>query len=300
MAQRAIGRVGAGARLSRQVQRRLKGMGRLARTQPLGTFGFLICAFMILMAVFAPLVDRYSPIETNPFSPAAAPSAEHWFGTDEFGRDLYSRIIHGARISMQVAFFSVALGTTGGYLLGLVCGYAGGKLDLGLQRVVDALMSFPPLLMAMAMVSVLSPGLSTVIIAISITIVARAARIARGVALSLKENVYVDAARVIGASPLRIMLRHVVPNSLAPYLILASVGLGAAILTEASLSYLGLGVPPPYPCWGRMLSGYAQTYMLAAPWMVLVPGIAISLLVLAFNLFGDAVRDIWDPRMRGR
>jgi len=287
-------------RLGQRFQRGLKGAGKLARSQPLGAVGFVICVFFILVAVFAPLVQRYSPTDIDPYAPARSPSAEHWLGTDEFGRDLYSRMIHGARVSLYVAFFSILLGTSAGYLLGLLSGYVGGKVDLVLQRLIDAMLAFPPLLLALAMVSVFSPGLDKVIFAISITFVPRAARISRGVALSLKENVYVDAAKVVGASSARVLLRHILPNSMAPYLILASVGLGAAILTEASLSYLGLGVPPPAPSWGRMLSGYAQTRMLAAPWMVIIPGAAIMTLVLAFNLFGDAVRDIWDPKLRGR
>ena len=300
MAQRTMEQAAAGGQLGQQIQRRLKSTGRLARSQPLGTIGFLICAIILLMAVFAPLVQRYSPTKVDPYAPALAPSAQHWLGTDEFGRDMYSRMVHGARISLYVAFFSIFLGTSGGYLLGLVSGYVGGRVDLVLQRFIDAMLSFPSLLLALAMVSVFTPGVDKVIFAISITFVPRAARIGRGVAMSVKENVYIDAARVIGASPTRVLLRHVLPNSMAPYLILASVGLGAAILVEASLSYLGLGVPPPDPSWGRMLSGYAQTRMLAAPWMVIIPGSAIMLLVLGFNLLGDSVRDIWDPRLRGR
>lgn len=300
MAQGRVEQAAVGTRPGGQVQRWLKGMRRLARTQPLGTMGFFICAFIMFMAVFAPLVDRYDPNDTDPYAPAESPSAAHWFGTDEFGRDMYSRMVHGARISLYVAFFSIFLGTSGGYLLGLISGYAGGRFDLLLQRVIDAVLAFPALLLALTMVSVFSPGVDKVIFAISITIIPRAARIARGVAMSVKENVYVDAARVVGASPVRVLLRHVLPNSMAPYLILASVGLGGAILTEASLSYLGLGVPPPDPSWGRMLSGYAQSRMLAAPWMVIIPGGSIMLLVLGFNLLGDAVRDIWDPKMRGR
>ena len=299
MAQGAIGRVGFGARAGQQLQRRLGGVAKFVRTQPLGTVGLVICLFMVFMGVFAPLVERYSPTKIDPFADAN-PSAAHWFGTDEFGRDMYSRMVHGARISLIVAFSAIFLGTGGGYMLGLVSGYVGGRLDLILQRFIDAWLAFPSLLLALALIAVFQPGIDKVILAIAVTTMPRAARVSRGVAMSIKENVYTDAARVIGASPTRILLRHILPNSMAPFLILASLGLGGAILTEASLSYLGLGVPPPYPSWGRMLSGYATAHMTNAPWMVFIPGGAIMLIVLGFNLFGDSLRDIWDPKLRGR
>lgn len=288
------------ATVGQRLQRWGDGIRRFVRTQPLGFAGLAICIIMILAGIFAPWVGRFDPNEGDAFARLQPPGATHWFGTDAFGRDLYARIVHGARISFYVAFFSIGIGTTLGYLLGIVSGYFGGRIDDIIQRVVDAKLAFPSLLLALALVSVLGAGLDKVIIAISVTYIPRAARVARGVVLSVKENVYVDAARVIGASSLRIMLRHILPNSLAPYVILASVGLGAAILIEASLSYLGLGVPPPHSSWGRMLSGSAVEFATLAPWMMIFPGIAIMVLVLAFNLFGDALRDMWDPKLRGR
>ncbi len=293
-------RVAAEAAVGQQLQRWGRGISGFVRTQPLGTLGLAICIIMTLVGVFAPWVGRYDPNEVSAFERLQAPGATHWFGTDALGRDLYARIVYGARISFFVAFFSIGMGTTLGYLLGIVSGYFGGKTDDIIQRIVDAMLAFPSLLLALAMVSVLGAGLDKVIIAISVTYAPRAARVSRGVVLSLKENAYVDAARVIGASSLRIMLRHILPNSLAPYVILASVGLGAAILIEASLSFLGLGVPPPHSSWGRMLSGSAADFAFTAPWMMIFPGVAIMLLVLGFNLFGDTLRDIWDPKLRGR
>ncbi len=273
---------------------------RFARTQPLGTAALVVILVFVISAVFAPWAARYDPYLIDEYKTLEPPSVNHWLGTDDLGRDLYSRIVYGGRISLIVASFSIGVGTTIGYLLGIASGYIGGKFDLILQRVIDAWLVFPTLLLALTLMSVLGSGLDKVIMAISISVMPGAARVSRGVALSAKENVYVDAARVIGASHLRIMLRHILPNSLAPYLILASIALGGAILTEASLSFLGLGVPPPHASWGRMLSGAAQTYGFISPWLVVAPGVAIMLLVLAFNLFGDSLRDVWDPRLRGR
>ncbi len=300
MQQTTIGRVSTGLLVGRQLELWSHRTGRFVRGQPLGTLGLVICLFVLFMGIFAPLVDRYDPNHGDAYATKRPPSASHWFGTDEYGRDLYSRIVNGARVSLSVAFFSIVVGTTSGYVLGIFSGYIGGRFDLLLQRIIDAWLAFPSLLLALILVSVLAPGIQNVIIAIAVGLAPRASRISRGVALSAKENVYVDAARVIGASPMRIMLRHILPNSMAPFLILASVSLGGAILVEASLSYLGLGVPPPFASWGRMLSGAAQTQAMVAPWLMIFPGMAIMLLVLGFNLFGDALRDIWDPKLRGR
>ena len=298
--QRAIGEASITATLGRSMAKWRHGWARFARTQPLGTFGLVICFFLIFVGVFGPLIDRYDPNNAAPLERLQGPTAAHWFGTDNLGRDMYSRIVGGTRITLYVAFFSIAIGTTFGYLVGVLSAYVGGRTDDVIQRFVDALLSFPAILKALIIVSVLGPGVDKVIFAIAFALMASATRVSRGVALSVKENVYVDAARVIGASPVRIMLRHILPNSMAPYLILASVALGGAILTEASLSFLGLGVPPPHPSWGRMLSGGTTNFMLVNPWMAIFPGAAIMLVVLAFNLFGDAIRDLWDPRLRGR
>ncbi|MDO8751884.1 MAG: ABC transporter permease [Dehalococcoidia bacterium] len=289
-----------GGSASRRVLRRLGHTARLAQRQPLGTVGLLVCLVALAASVFAPWIQRYDMNAGSAVERLQSPSASHWFGTDDQGRDLFSRIVNGARVSLYVAFFSIALGTTSGYLLGVVSSYLGGWVDMILQRIMDTMLALPPILMALAMVAVLGAGVDKIIAAISIVYLPRAARISYGVVLSLKANVYVDAAKVIGASPMRIILRHVLPNALAPYIILASVSLGSAILLEASLSFLGLGVPPPHPSWGGMLAGATQRYALGAPWMVIAPGAAIMVLVMAFNFFGDALRDLGDPRLRGR
>ncbi len=298
--ERAVGRVGVDPRVGRRIQRSLAGLASFARRQPLGAIGLATVVVAFAAAGFANWVSPYDPNLGVADDRLTGPSLNYFFGTDHQGRDLFSRIIYGTRISLAVSFFSVAVGTGGGYLLGIVSGYVGGKFDTILQRVMDAMLAFPSILLALVMVAVLSPGLDKVIIAIAVSIIPRAARVSRGVVLSVKENIYIDAARVIGASPTRIMLRHVVPNTMAPFLILASVGLGGAILTEASLSYLGLGVPPPHASWGQMMSGAAQSFATIAPWLIIFPGIAIGVLVLGFNLFGDALRDVWDPKLRGR
>ena len=298
--QRAPERALAGVELTQRNRIRVAWIARLIRSQPLGMLGFMVCVLAVAGGVFAPWVQRYDMNEGNSRERLEAPSSRHWLGADEQGRDIYSRIVNGTRISLYVAFFSVALGTSIGYLLGIISAYCGGWVDMLMQRVVDAMLALPPILLALALVAALGAGVDKIIFAISIVYAPRAARVSYGVVLSLKENVYVDAARVIGASHLRIIMRHILPNSLAPYVVLASVALGTAILLEASLSFLGLGVPPPYPSWGGMLSGAAQKYAAGAPWLVIAPGGAIMLLVLAFNLFGDSLRDLWDPRLRGR
>ena len=288
--------VGMGQRINDALKRAKK----LARRQPLGTVGFVVFCITALMGLFPWQLSQHSPISIEGMNRLMPPSGEHWFGTDHLGRDLYSRIVHGTRISMMVSFASIGVGCVSGYLLGVTTGFLGGKVDIIVQRVVDAMLAFPGILLALVLISALGPGVDKVIIAIAVGQAPRAARVSRGVVLSVRQNVYVDAARVVGASQLRIMLRHIVPNAMAPFLILASVGLGAAILIEASLSYLGLGVPAPAPSWGRMLSSAATEYAEIAPWMMFFPGVAITTLVLAFNLFGDSVRDVLDPRLRGR
>ncbi len=272
-----------------------------ARRKPLGAMGLLICATFLTTGLLAAVVSPYDPnFGGSAKERLQGPSINHWFGTDELGRDLFSRVVSGTMTSLKVAFACIAIGSFSGFILGIVSGYFGGWVDLVLQRMTESLQAFPGILLALTLVAVLGGGLGAVIIAISVAFTPGPLRIIRGVVLSAKQNVYVDAARVIGASHVRIMLRHILPNVLATFLVLASVALGSAILVESSLSFLGLGVPPPHPSWGRMLSGSAQQYALAAPWMVIFPGVAISLMVLGFNLLGDALRDIWDPRLRGR
>ncbi|MEK7778212.1 MAG: ABC transporter permease [Chloroflexota bacterium] len=281
--------------------RGLSKAARFARRKPLGFLGLVICFAALVLGLLPALFVTEDPNFGGDYVNALkGPTASHFFGTDEHGRDIYSRIVDGTRVSLKVAFFAIGIGSISGFLLGIVSGYFGGWVDIILQRVVDSMQAFPGILLALTLVAVFGGGFKAVIIAIGVVFIPGALRITRGTVLSAKENVYVDASRVIGASPLRIMLRHILPNVLAPFLVVASVALGNAILIEASLSFLGLGVPPPYPSWGRMLSGNASQYAVIAPWMVLAPGIAISVLVLGFNLFGDALRDLWDPRLRGR
>jgi len=290
-----------GAQVVHRGQRLLAKTARFARHKPLGFVGMMICLTAIFVSIFATPIGRYDPnFGGNYVDAFQGPSFTHWFGTDESGRDVFSRLAHGTGVSLQIAFYAIGIASVSGFLLGIVSGYFGGWVDMLLQRITDSLLAFPGILLALTLVAVLGGGLAAVAVAIGIAFAPSPLRIIRGTVLSVRENAYIDAARVIGASSLRIMFRHVLPNVMAPFLIIASVALGAAILIEAALSYLGLGVPPPYPSWGRSLSGSASDYAIVAPWLVIFPGLAISILVLGFNMFGDALRDIWDPRLRGR
>jgi|TARA_B100000315_G_scaffold258220_1_gene309576 peptide/nickel transport system permease protein len=270
----------------------------LMRRKPLGAAGALIVIVMILMAVFANLLTSYDPTANSFAEMHAAPSAEHWLGTDQFGRDLLSRIIHGARTALFVGFVSAFVGASLGLVLGVGSAYFGGRIDLIFQRVMDVFMAFPLIIMALAVVSIFGTGTQNVIIAITIPFIPRCARVVRSSALAIREIPYIDAARACGFSHTRIILRHMVPNVMASFLIMVTAFVGQAILLEASLSYLGLGVQEPTPAWGLMLQGGAEEYAESAPWIAIFPGLAISLAVFGFNLFGDAVRDTLDPRLR--
>jgi len=271
----------------------------LARRHLLGAVGLVIMALFVLTAVFADLIGRYDPLTVDSMHALARPSWQHWMGTDSFGRDVFSRIIHGSRISLAVGLGSTALGATFGVMIGLASGYLSGWVDLVFQRVTDILQALPLLVLALVMTAALGPSLPNVIIAIAIPLVPIVARVIRANTLALREQPFVEAAKSIGMSEMRIALRHVLPNTLAPLIVLATAQLGSTILTEASLSFLGLGIPEPYPSWGRMLSESAAEYVRTAPWLVIFPGIAISLAVFGTNLFGDALRDVLDPRQRG-
>jgi peptide/nickel transport system permease protein len=270
-----------------------------AQRYVLGTVGLAIMTIFVLTAVFAGLIGRYDPLTVDSAHALAHPDARHWMGTDSFGRDVWSRIIHGARISLAVGIGSTALGASIGVIVGLTSGYLSGWVDLVFQRVTDILQSLPLLVLALVMTAALGPSLPNVIIAIAIPLIPIVARVIRANTLALREQPFVEAAKSIGMSEMRIALRHVLPNTLAPLIVLATAQLGSTILTEASLSFLGLGIPEPYPSWGRMLSESAAEYVRTAPWLVIFPGIAISLAVFGTNLFGDALRDILDPRQRG-
>ena len=266
------------------------------RRYPLGAVGALIVALFVFTAVFADVIAPTDPTSTNAKYSLAAPSSLFWLGADFMGRDMYSRIVHGARISLAVGSGAMGLGALIGISIGLASGYLGGWFDLLVQRLLDIMQSLPLLVMAIVMAASLGPSLKNTIIAIAIPLVPTVARVVRSSTLSLREQPFVEAARAVGMGELRIAVRHVLPNTLAPLIVLATAQLGSAILTEASLSFLGLGIPEPHPSWGRMLSESAAEYVRTAPWLVIFPGVAISLTVFGTNLLGDALRDILDPR----
>jgi peptide/nickel transport system permease protein len=267
--------------------------------KPIGFASLVVVLFLILIAVIGPLLQTHDPLTNNLREVLVGPSGDHFFGTDTNGRDVFSRLIAGARISVFVGFASVFFGVSAGVIIGTISGFLGGVVDYAIQRVVDAVMAIPGLILLLAVVSVLEPSLVNLIIALCIYVTPRTVRIVRGEVIIARQFDYVDAARSLGASTPRLMARHVLPNVMAPILIIGSVTVGQAILIEASLGFLGLGVPPPDPTWGNMLAGQNRQYMNEAPWLVLAPGIAITLTVLAFNMLGDALRDILDPRLRG-
>jgi peptide/nickel transport system permease protein len=272
---------------------------RFVRKKPLGAAGAVIIGTIVVTALFADLVATHDPVATDAAHTLARPGAARWLGTDNLGRDIYSRIVHGARISLIVGLASTLLGSAFGGVIGLLSGYAGGRIDLVTQRVLDILQGLPLLVLALVMSAALGPSITNVVIAISVPIIPRAARVVRSSVLSIREMQYVEAARALGLMHLRIAFRHVLPNTVGPFIVLCTAQLGSAILVEAALSFLGLGVPEPYPSWGRMLSVSAAEYAHKAPHIVLFPGLAISLAVFGSNLLGDALRDTLDPRLRG-
>jgi|TARA_B100001094_G_scaffold282552_1_gene294712 peptide/nickel transport system permease protein len=272
---------------------------RLCQRYPLGAIGSFIVFIVVFAAVFADFVAPYDPTTTSAKMSLSPPGSDMLFGGDMMGRDVLSRIIHGARISLAVGIGSTVLGGLLGTIIGLMCGYWMGLFDLLIQRIIDMMQALPLLVMALVMAASLGPSLENTIIAISIPLVPQVARVIRSNVLSLRELPFVEAARAVGMSDLRIVFRHILPNTLAPLIVLGTAQLGSAILTEASLSFLGLGVPEPYPSWGRMLSESAAEYVRVAPWLVIFPGIAISAAVFGANLMGDAVRDFLDPRNQG-
>ncbi len=288
----------AAAPLPRQAGR-VALLARFCRKKPLGAAGGVVMLAIVLTAFFANQLQQYDPIATEAGQTLARPGHEHWLGTDHLGRDIYSRIVHGARVSLIVGVASTLLGSVLGGIIGLLSGYIGGKIDLVAQRIMDILQGLPLLVLALVMSAALGPSIHNVVIAISIPIVPRAARVIRSSVLSIREMQYVEAARALGLKHARIAFRHILPNTIGPFIVLCTAQLGSAILVEAALSFLGLGVPEPYPSWGRMLSVSAAEYAQKAPHLVIFPGLAISLAVFGSNLLGDALRDTLDPRLRG-
>jgi peptide/nickel transport system permease protein len=270
-----------------------------ARRKPLGAAGLVVIITIVVAAVFAPIVAPYGYNETDIANRLQSPSRDHVFGTDGAGRDVFSRVVYGARVSMHVGIASVVIGMLCAAAVGLLSGYVGGFADSCIQRVVDALMSIPTLILLMTITAIIGRGQNNVAVGLGIAFMAGNSRVMRAATLSVKAGPYIEAARTIGAGHVRIILRHILPNVMAPLVITASLGLGFAILAEASLSFLGFGVPPPAPSWGGMLSGVGQNYFLVAPWIAIFPGLAIALTVFAVNMFGDALRDLMDPRLRG-
>ncbi|HKD57309.1 MAG TPA: ABC transporter permease [Hyphomicrobiaceae bacterium] len=269
------------------------------RRSPMSALWGLVALAVIAMAIAAPAIAPYDPLKSNFRVMTKPPSIEHSFGTDQIGRDTLSRVVWGSRASLTVAFGAVLLGTTLGALWGLACGFFGGRFDIASQRAIEFMQSFPDLVLAMAIAMALGAGTGTVIVAIAITRVPFGGRVIRAVVLSLKEMPFVEAARGLGASNTRLMFRHILPQCVAPFLILATTHLGVSIIIEASLGFLGVGIPPPTPTWGNMLADALNSGLVPPWWLVLFPGLAITITVLAFNLLGDGIRDLLDPRLRG-
>jgi peptide/nickel transport system permease protein len=272
---------------------------RLLRDKPLGAAGAAVLGFFLFCALTAQWIAPYGFNEIAPIERLKLPSAKHWFGTDNLGRDVLSRCLYGAQLSVIIGCSAAALATLVSTLIGAVSGYLGGKVDLVTQRFVDAWMSFPDLVVLIVVVSVLGPGMPQIIGTLGLLLGIGGSRIIRSAVVSVRENMYVHAAQSIGASAPRILWRHVLPNVLPPIIVLFTTRVGTVILAESGLSFLGLGVPPPAPTWGGMLSGSGRTFMFHQPWLAIAPGLCLTALVYATNVFGDALRDLLDPRMRG-
>ncbi len=270
------------------------------RRQPVGSIGVVLMLIVAFAGIFANVLAPYNPTANDFAAMTQPPSWAHWLGTDQLGRDLLSRILFGARTALVVGVTSAVVGGASGLVLGVGSAYFGGRIDLVLQRLLDIVMSFPLIIMALAVVSIFGTGVHNVIFAITIPLIPRCARVVRSSALAIREVPYIDAARALGYSHRRIILRHMVPNVVAPFLIMLTSFVGQAILAEAALSYLGLGVQEPVPAWGLMLQGGAEEYATTAPWIAIFPGLAIMLTVFGINLFGDALRDVLDPKLRDR
>jgi peptide/nickel transport system permease protein len=274
-------------------------IGRLFREKPLGAAGAVIFVLFLFCGVFADVLAPYGMNQISPVNRLKPPSLQFPFGTDNLGRDMLSRCLYGAQLSVIIGFCAAGIATVISVVLGIVSGYLGGKFDLVLQRFVDAWMSFPDLIILIVVVSVVGPGMPQIIVTLGLLLGIAGSRIIRGAVVSVRENMYVHAAQSTGASTFRILWRHILPNVMAPVIVLFTTRVGTVILAESGLAFLGLGVPPPSPTWGGLLSGSGRTFMLQGPWLALAPGLCLTVVVYATNMFGDALRDLLDPRMRG-
>jgi peptide/nickel transport system permease protein len=273
---------------------------RLYRSKPLGAFGGVVFGVFLLCGIFADLLAPYGMNETNMFNSLQSPSLNYLMGTDHLGRDVFSRILYGAQLSVIVGFLAAGLATVISVVLGIVTGYFGGKIDMLIQRFVDAWMTFPDLVLLIVVVSIVGPGTTQIIVILGCLYGIAGSRIIRGSVISIRENMYTHAAQSMGAKTLHILWFHILPNVMPVVIVLFTTRVGAVILAEAGLSFLGLGIPPPSPTWGSMLSGSGRTYMYLGPWLALAPGICLTIMVYAINIYGDGLRDMLDPRMRGR
>ena len=274
-------------------------LGRLFREKPLGAAGAVVFVLFLFCGIFADALAPYGMNQISPLNRLKPPSWAFPFGTDNLGRDMLSRCLYGAQLSVIIGFCAAGIATIISVLLGIISGYLGGKFDLVLQRFVDAWMSFPDLIILIVVVSVVGPGMPQIIVTLGLLLGIAGSRIIRGAVVSVRENMYVHAAQSTGASTFRILWRHILPNVMAPVIVLFTTRVGTVILAESGLSFLGLGVPPPAPTWGGLLSGSGRTFMLQGPWLALAPGLCLTIVVYATNMFGDALRDLLDPRMRG-
>lgn len=285
---------------SHKPPRFLSAVVSFARRKPISAISAVVLVIICSLALAAPLIAPYAPNATNLGSRLASPGSDHWIGADQLGRDVWSRLIYGARTSLAAGLGATAVGISAGILIGLCGGYAGGRIDFVVQRFMDAIMALPPIILLMVLSTTMSPSLRNVILAIAIFVTPGSSRVVRGAVLSIKETTYVEAARALGASPGRVVFRHILPNIVAPIIVIGSVTVGSVIIVEAALGFLGLSVRQPTSTWGNMLNTGAQSYMERAPWMALAPGVAIGVTVFSINLLGDGLRDVLDPRLRGR